>query len=197
MTDRREGGVHAAGAVTRDEALVEVKARIKNANLIKHVLAVEAVMRRLAVHFGEDPDMWGLAGILHDVDYEETKDDPSRHSLEGAKLLEEMGVDPCIVQAVRTHNEYHGIPRETLMDKALFCSDPLTGLIVASALIRPEKKLAAIDAEFVLKRFDEKSFARGANRDTIRACADLGLGLEEFVSMGVEAMQGISKGLGL
>lgn len=154
-------------------------------------------MRRLAVRFGEDPDTWGLAGILHDVDYEETKDDPSRHSLEGARLLEEMGVDPCIVRAVRAHNEYHGIPRETLMDKALFCSDPLTGLIVASALIHPEKKLAAIDAEFVLKRFDEKSFARGANRDTIRACSDLGLGLEEFMGMGVEAMQGTSKELGL
>ena len=183
--------------MTRDEAIEEVKARIKTKNLIKHVLAVEAVMRRLATHFNEDPDQWGLAGVLHDLDYEETKDDPALHSLIGAKVLEEMGVDPGIVQAVRSHNEYHGLPRETLMEKALYCSDPLTGLIVASALIHPDKKLASIDPAFVLKRFDEKAFARGANRETIKACAELGLELDDFVSMGLEAMQGIAGEIGL
>jgi putative nucleotidyltransferase with HDIG domain len=183
--------------MTRDEAIREVKARIKTKNLIKHVLAVEAVMRRLATHFGEDPDRWGLAGVLHDLDYEETKDDPARHSLVGAKVLEEMGIDSGIVQAVRSHNECHGLPRETLMEKALYCSDPLTGLIVASALIHPDKNLAGIDSAFVLKRFDEKAFAKGANRETIRACGELGLELDDFVSMGLEAMRGIAGEIGL
>ncbi|HHY38604.1 MAG TPA: HDIG domain-containing protein [Clostridia bacterium] len=183
--------------MTRDEALNLVRDRISNKNLIKHILAVEAVMRRLARHFGEDEDRWGLAGLLHDIDYEETKDDPRSHSMVGGDLIEQMGVESEIVQAVRAHNEIHGLPRETRMAKALYCSDPLTGLIVAAALISPEKKLENIDTKFVLNRFGEKSFARGANRNTIMACSDLGLTLEEFISLGLEAMKGIHDELGL
>ncbi|HEY3314938.1 MAG TPA: HD domain-containing protein [Bacillota bacterium] len=183
--------------MTRDEAYQLMLGKVQNQNLRKHILAVEAVMRRLAEHFGEDPDRWGLAGLLHDIDYESTKDDPDRHSMEGADMLAGMGVEPEIVEAVRTHNERHGIPRTTKMAKALFACDPLTGLIVAAALIRPEKKLAIVDAAFIMNRFGEKGFARGANRETIKHCSELDLLLDEFVGLGLEAMKGISGELGL
>lgn len=183
--------------MTRDEAIALLEQHIENPNLRKHILAVEAVMRRLARHFGEDEDRWGLAGILHDIDYEQTATDPDRHSLVGAQMLEGLGVEPEIVYAVKVHNDRHGLPRLSRLDKALHAADPLTGLIVAGALIRPEKKLAAVDTQFILNRFGEKSFARGANRETIRCCAELGLSLEEFIGLGLEAMQGIAGELGL
>jgi putative nucleotidyltransferase with HDIG domain len=183
--------------LTRDEALDLIKQNIKTKNLIKHVLAVEAVMRRLARYFGEDEDSWALAGLLHDIDYEETKDNPQVHSIKGADMIKELGLDDEIVEAVRAHNEVHGLPRETRIAKALYCADPLTGLIVASALISPEKKLEGIDTQFVVNRFGEKAFARGANRETIMACSDLGLEVEEFIGLGLEGMKEIHKDLGL
>jgi len=182
----------------RQQALDFMLENVANSNLRKHILAVEAVMRRLAERLGQDVERWGLAGLLHDIDYETTKDSPERHSLVGAKMLEEKGLDPEIVDAVRAHNDYHGLPRATLMAKALYAADPLTGLIVAAALISPAKKLAGIDTEFVLKRFGEKAFARGARREPmLGAKAELGLELEELVGLGLEAMQGISGELGL
>ncbi|WP_027364938.1 HD domain-containing protein [Desulfotruncus alcoholivorax] len=183
--------------MTRDEADQLLKQHMKNKNLIKHSLAVEACMRRLARRFGEDEEKWGLAGLLHDIDYDRTKDDPDRHSIEGARLLAEAGLPEDVVYAVKVHNEAHGFPRKSLMDKSLYCIDPLTGLIVAAALIKPEKKLAAIDVEFLLKKFGEKSFARGANREIIAACSEIGLSLEEFIALGLEAMQGIAGEMGL
>lgn len=181
----------------REEALALLKKNLKNKNLFSHSLAVEAVMRRLAAHFREDVEKWGLAGLLHDIDYDRTRDDPDRHSMEGAGMLEEAGLPADLVYAVRVHNDRHGLPRLSLMDSALFATDPMTGLIVAGALIRPEKKLAAVDVRFLVNRFSEKSFARGANRETIRACSELGLSLEEFLGLGLEAMQGIAGELGL
>lgn len=181
----------------REEALALLKKNLKNKNLFSHSLAVEAVMRRLAAHFREDVEKWGLAGLLHDIDYDRTRDDPDRHSMEGAGMLEEAGLPADLVYAVRVHNDRHGLPRLSLMDRALFATDPMTGLIVAGALIRPEKKLAAVDVQFLVNRFNEKSFARGANRETIRACSELGLSLEEFLGLGLEAMQGIAGELGL
>lgn len=183
--------------MTRQEALQLLGKYITNKNLLKHMLACEAVMARLAQHFNEDSQKWALAGLLHDIDYDETKDDLARHSLIGAEILSENGLDSEIIQAVKTHNAHHGIPRETLMDKALYATDPLTGLIVAGALIKPEKKLSAVDVGFLLNRFQEKGFARGANRQQIQACSDLGLSLEEFLSFGLAAMNGISGELGL
>ncbi len=180
------------------EALVkEVESRIVTKNLLKHILAVEAVMRALARRFGEDEDRWGAAGLLHDIDYEETKTDPDTHSLLSGKIAKDLGFDDEIVDAVKAHNERHGIPRTTNMSKALYSGDPLTGLIVAAALISPEKKLSAIDTAFVVHRMGEESFAKGANRDIIRACSELGLSLDEFVSIGLQAMQGIHDELGL
>lgn len=183
--------------MTRDELLAEVQRRIQTKNLFKHILAVEAVMRRLARRLAEDKERWGAAGLLHDIDYEETKGDARNHSLVSGKIAQELGFDEEIVDAVEAHNEAHNLPRKTMMAKALYSSDPLTGLIVAAALISPEKALGCIDTGFVIHRMGEKSFAKGANRDIIRSCSELGLSVEEFVSLGLEAMQGIHEELGL
>lgn len=183
--------------MTREEALELVKQNVKNKNLIKHMIAAEVVMAKLARRLGSDPGKWGLAGLLHDIDYDETAKDPQRHSILGAEMLEKAGVDPEIVYAVKVHNEAHGLPRISMMDKALYAVDPLTGLIVAAALIHPEKKLSAIDTQFVLNRFKESGFARGANREQIKACSELGLSLDEFVALGLEAMQEAADQLGL
>lgn len=184
--------------MNREQALREVKKRVKNRNLLKHMYAVEAVMRRLAKRLGGQEEQWALAGLLHDIDYEETAQDPAKHSLVGAEILSDLGVDPEIVWAVKVHNSAHGLERRSLLDSALHIADPLTGLIVAAALIHPEKKLAAIDTQFVLNRFGEKQFARGANREQIALCQEeLGMSLEEFVELGLEAMQAIAGDLGL
>lgn len=183
--------------MNREEALKLVKEKIKNENLIKHCLAAEACMRALANYFNEDEEKWGLAGLLHDIDYEETKNNPEKHSLLGAEMLEKMGLDKEITEAVKTHNEVHGIKPETRMAKALYSVDPLTGLIVAAALVLPSRKLSDLTVENVLNRFKEKAFARGANREIIKKCEDVGLGLEEFIKICLEAMQRISQELGL
>ena len=183
--------------MTRNEALQLMEKHLTNVNLRKHCLAVEVVMRGLAAHFGEDQELWGLTGLLHDIDYEETKDDPTRHSLVGAEMLERLGLSVEVTTAVKLHNDIHGFPRITLLDKALYATDPVTGLIVAGGLIRPEKKLAVVDVQFLIKRFNEKSFARGARREAILACGELDLSLEEFLGISLESMQSIAGELGL
>lgn len=184
--------------MNRDQALAEVKKRVKNRNLLKHMYAVEAVMRRLAQRLGGNEEQWAIAGLLHDIDYEETAQSPQRHSLVGAEILAELGLEEEIVYAVKVHNPAHGLDRNSMLDKALHIADPLTGLIVAAALIHPDKKLASIDPQFVLNRFGEKQFARGANREQISLCQEeLNLDLEEFIALGLEAMQQISGDLGL
>lgn len=183
--------------MNRENALKHVRSNIRNKNLLKHMYAAEAVMRGLAEKFGENKDKWGIAGLVHDIDYDTTADDLEKHSLVGGAMLEELGYDEDIVYAVKAHNKAHGLKRSSLIDKALFCTDPLTGLIVASALISPAKKLYAIDTQFVINRFHEKTFAKGANREQISACSDLGLTLEEFIGIGLESMRQINNILGL
>lgn len=184
--------------MTREDGFNLLKQNLQNQNLIKHCLAVEAIMKSLARYFGENEEKWGLAGLLHDIDYEKTKGDPSQHSLAGARLLEDLGIEEDICQAVKVHNEAHGIPPKTLLEKALFVTDPLTGLIVAATLVLPSKKIADLSTENILNRFKEKAFARGANREIIKKSEELlNLKLEEFVKVNLEAMQGIAKELGL
>jgi len=181
----------------REEALELMKDNIKQKNLQKHCLAVEAVMERLAEYFDRDKEKWKLSALLHDIDYEETADEPKKHSLIGADMLDEIGMEDDIVDAVRAHNGMHELPRETLMAKALYACDPLTGLIVASALIHPDKKLSALDTEFIMNRYGESSFAKGADRDVIASCEEMDLELEEFIGLSLEGMQNISDDLGL
>jgi putative nucleotidyltransferase with HDIG domain len=181
----------------RTEALKAVTDNVKNQNLIKHMLATESIMRALASKFGENADEWGLAGLLHDIDLEILAGDMKDHGKLSAQMAKKMGVKGTIAHAIICHNSAHGVACESLMDKALLCSDPLTGLITAGALIRPEKKLSAVQASSISKRFKEKSFAAGANREQIASCATLGLTLDEFISLGLSAMQSISSELGL
>jgi len=181
----------------RKEVLDSINENVENKNLVKHMLATEAIMRALARRLGEDEEEWGLTGLLHDIDVELTGGDMSSHSKLGADLAKELGASEAMAHAILCHNEAHGVPRETKLDKALFCVDPLTGLITAAALVRPDKKLAGLGAKSVIKRFKEKSFAAGANREQISLCSEIGLELGEFIELGLTAMQEISSDLGL
>lgn len=181
----------------RTEALTLIQQMVKNKNLIKHMLATEAIMQKVATFLKEDVKVWGLAGLVHDLDYDKTLKTPEQHAILGAQMLKEAGADPKIIQAVLAHGPSFSQERETPLDIALFAADPLSGFIVAAALIHPQKKLAALDTVFILKRFREKWFAKGANRDQIRACEKLGLTLEKFIELGLKAMQEISVELGL
>ena len=183
--------------MNREDALKSIQEKVKNVNLIKHMLATEAIMRALAKRFGEDEEVWGLTGLLHDIDVELTQERPSDHSRIGADLASELGASPEVCHAIMCHNWAHGLPAVTLMDKALICTDPLTGLITAGALVRPDKKLAGLTADSLMKRFGERRFAAGASREQIASCRDIGLTLDEFVALGLEAMQGIADDLGL
>lgn len=181
--------------MTRQEAYELVKPRFSNKNLFSHVLAVEAVMRELAAHFSQDVEMWGLVGLLHDLDYEETMKTPERHTLVTEEILKSCALPPEIIHAVKSHN--HLAPLDSMMDKALYAADPVTGLIVAATLMHPDRRLASINAEFVLRRFKEKGFARGANRDQIRSCENWGVSLDAFITIALSGMQKISGQLGL
>ena len=183
--------------MTREEALKSIKANIENGNSIKHMLATEAIMRALAKHLGEDEEEWGLTGLLHDIDMELTEGDMNTHSKLGADLANELGASEAMVHAILCHNEAHGIPRETKLDKALFCVDPLTGLITAAALVRPDRKLASLEAKSVIKKFKQKGFAAGANRQQIALCSEIEIEFGQFIELGLTAMQGIAADLGL
>lgn len=178
----------------REEALELLKTHLSNKNLINHCLACEAIMRRLARHFGQDEETWGLAGLLHDLDYDYTKDKPEEHGFRSVEILGDS-VSQEIKDAILAHCGKK-VP-ETLMEKALYAVDPTSGFIVAAALIRPEKKLAFVDVPFLLNRFKEKGFAKGANRDQMKSCENIGLTLEEFYSLALEAMKEISEQIGL
>jgi putative nucleotidyltransferase with HDIG domain len=183
--------------MNRQEAIEAIKANVDNGNLIKHMLATEAIMRALARELNEDEAEWGLAGLLHDIDVELTDGDMSSHSKLGADIARDLGASEGVASAILCHNETHGIAPETMMEKALFCADPLTGLITAAVLVRPDKKIAGLETRSVRKRFKEKGFAAGAKREQIARCADIGLELDEFIAIGVEAMKGIAPQLGL
>ena len=189
--------------MTREEAYTILTKYLTNKNLIKHCLAAEAAMRAIYrdIHptgSKEDEETWGITGLLHDADYEMSKGHPEKHGL----LLFEMekeSIPPDITHAIKAHNyEYTKVIPIAKMDWAIACCDQLTGLIVAAALVHPEKKLAPLTTEFILKRMNEKSFARGASREPILQCKDrLGIPLEKFVSTILTAMQGIHNDLEL
>ncbi len=179
----------------REEALKLVKSRLTNKNLVKHSLAVEACMNELAKHFGEEGEKWGLAGLLHDLDYEETVDDFARHGFVTTEILEPLGVDPEILYAIKAHPQH--VPAKSHMDTCLVAVDPATGLIIASALMHPSKNLTQVDMKFLLKRFKEKRFAAGANREQILFCQNVDLDKEQFLQICLEAMQKIADQLGL
>lgn len=184
--------------ITRAEALTLVRSRINNENLVNHSVAAEAVMRAVAARLGEDQEKWGLAGLLHDLDAE-TQPDLAIHTREAVTILQEKGVDPEIIEAIRLHNPaaWPGEHRSTRFHYALAAGETITGLIIAAALINLEKKLAAVKAKSVKKRYKEKAFARGADREIIAECEKAGIPLAEFCDLSLLAMQEIAGDIGL
>lgn len=184
--------------IDRDRAMRLLHEHLANPNMIKHCLASEAVMRRLARHFSEDEDLWGLTGLLHDLDAEATADDLTQHTHQTVAVLRREGVAEEIIEAIRMHNEAAHTDRRTeRFHHALAAGETITGLIIATALVYPDKKLASVKAKSVRKRIKEKAFAAGANRDIIKECELIGLPLADFCSLCLEAMQEIADELGL
>lgn len=183
--------------LSRPAALELIGQHLQNPNLIKHCLATEAVMRALALHFGEDPDKWGLAGLLHDLDAE-SQPDLHHHTRETEEVLTRLGVDPAIIEAIGMHNEKaRERQRNSTFEHALAAGETITGLIMATAMVYPDKKLASVKPKSVRKRIKEKAFAAGADRDIIRECETIGIPLDDFCALSLEAMQTISDDLGL
>lgn len=181
--------------MNREDALELVQKHLKNKNLVKHSLAVEACMKAVASRLNQDEEKWGLAGILHDLDYELTEKSPELHTTETIKILKELGIEPAIIQAIQAHAGQ--VPCQSEMDWAIFSIDPLTGLIIAATLMHPSKKLKEVDLGFLKRRYKEKSFARGARREDIEQSKNISLELDEFLSLCLKAMQEIDKDLGL
>jgi len=182
--------------ITREEAIRLIKKYVKNPNLIKHMIAVSAIMRSIAEHLEEDVALWEAVGLLHDIDYEMIGDNFDEHGLISAKLLLNILPDTAL-HAIKAHNSRTGIPEESKMDTALIASDSLSGLVVATALMMPDKRLATVKLRSLNKKFKDSSFARNINRDNIKRCNDLGLSLGEFFTFGLTSMQAVSDELNL
>jgi len=193
--------------ISREEALKFLEEKIENKNIIKHMLATEALMGAIfdalkvkgALDLSEAKDEWMMAGLLHDGDYLRGVP-PEKQGIQVTQWLKERGyqVPENVVQAMAAHNADTGVKPKSLMDWAIFCGDSLTGLIVATALVLPSKKLADVTPDMVLRRFKEKAFARGTRREDIKLCEEkLGLPLKEFVDICLSAMQRIASDLEL
>jgi len=166
--------------------------------LRRHCLASAAVLAALARRLGQDEETWAVAGMLHDLDYDQTAGDMARHGLVSAEMLAERGLPDEVIAAIKAHNaENLGLKRQTPLDYALTCGETVTGLVVATTLVYPDKKLSSVKPKSVTKRMKEKAFAASVNRDHIRLCEELSIPLNEFAALAVEAMGGIADELGL
>jgi putative nucleotidyltransferase with HDIG domain len=183
--------------LTRDEAISLVKKNVTKKNVVCHMLAVEAIMRSVARRFGEDENKWGLIGLLHDIDYEKTEATPEKHSLLAESILKGIVPDEFI-KCIKTHNfRYTGIKPETKMEKALIASDAISGLLIACALVMPSKKLEDVKAETVAKKFKDKDFARGADRERILVCEEIGISRDKFFEVSLSGLKSIAAEIGL
>lgn len=187
---------------TRSDALALMQEYTQSESLRKHMFSVETAMRAYAVHFGEDAERWALAGLMHDFDYERWPNadhlPDAEHPAEGVRLLHERGYPDDILRAIMGHATYCNVPRESLMAKTLFAVDELTGLITATALVRPSRSLYEVDARSVRKKMKDKGFARGVNRDdVINGAEALGVELDMHIQFVVDAMRANAEELGL
>ena len=185
----------------RDRAIELLNEHIKNRNLIKHNLAAGALLKALAFHFGKEDEAenWELAGLLHDLDWEKTEENPAVHTSLTSQILQENNFPPLVIEAIKRHNRAAGNPApETLLEKVLYYTEEITGLIVASALILPSKKLADLTVDSVLRRLKEKSFARGIDRELLKEVpGQINISVEELISIALKTMQAMSDELGL
>jgi len=187
---------------TRDETLTIMHEYTASESLRKHMLAVEAAMRAYARKFGEDEERWGTTGLIHDFDYERFPNNAhsatEEHPSEGVRILRGKGYPEDVLTAILGHAQYTNTPRESRMAKALFAVDELTGLVTATALVRPSKSVHEVDARSVRKKMKDKAFARGVNRDdVINGASELGVDLDEHIAFVIAAMQGCAAELGL
>ncbi len=187
---------------SRDASLALLEEFTASDSLRKHMLAVEAAMRAYAERFGEDPERWAAAGLMHDFDYERWPNDAhsptDEHPSAGVRILRERGYPEDVLQAILGHATYTGVARESLMARALFAVDELTGLITATALVKPSKSVHDVDVRSVRKKMKDKAFARGVNREDILIGAEaLGVALDEHIAFVIAAMQGVAERLGL
>ncbi len=182
--------------IQRSEALELVRKHVKNDKLVKHMLAVEAIMRALARRLGQNEEVWGLTGLLHDIDYELVGKDMSIHGLKSAEMLKGKLPEDAL-RAIRAHNELTGFKDDSPLAIALKAADQVSGLIVATALVMPNKKLEEVKVKSLMKKFKQKDFARRVRRDKILLCKKLGLTLEEFLELSLRALQEIHRELGL
>ncbi len=187
---------------SREETLAIMHEYTASDSLRKHMLSVEAGMRAYAEKFGEDPERWGTAGLIHDFDYERFPNNAhsatEEHPAEGVRILRGKGFPEDILEAILGHANYSGVPRESKMAKTLYAVDELTGLITATALVRPSKSVMEVEAKSVRKKMKDKAFARGVNRDdVIEGAADLGVDLDEHIDFVIRAMKGVAASLGL
>lgn len=186
--------------ISRQQALDLLYSKMQSQNLRRHCLAVEAAMRALGKHFGGDEEKWGIVGLLHDGDYEQTKTDPANHAKLMANWVRDLGeTDAELLTGIESHGWFHQdkLP-QTQMQWCLFCCDELTGLIVATALVMPNKKLSEVTVERVLEKFKTKSFAAGAKREDIALCEEkINLPLPKFVEIVLAGMQSVASDLGL
>jgi len=183
--------------MNRDEALQILQSHIKNRNIFRHMLAVEAIMRNLARLLEEDEDLWGLTGLIHDIDYEKTSENFKEHGVLAQRILGDK-VPKMVLRAILAHNyENTGVMPETMLDKALIAADAISGLIVACALVMPTKKVADVKLRTVKRKFKDKDFARGADRKRIVLCEEIGISREKFFEIALKAIQEVSEELGL
>jgi len=184
--------------LTREEALSLVKKNVAKRNFVYHMLAVEAIMKSVAKHFGEDDHLWGLTGLLHDIDYGKTENTPEKHALLAEEILKEYPLPNELVRAIKAHNyQYTHIKPESRMEKALIACDAISGLLVACALVMPSKKLADVNVETVIKKFKAKDFARGVDRERILFCEGIGIPREKFFEIALDGLKNISSEIGL
>ena len=184
--------------MTRDEALDLLQQYIKNEKMIYHCLSSEAVLRALAKKLGRDEKKWALAGLLHDIDVEVNNADPQTHSLKARELLADFDLDEDILDAISMHNEMAtGKSRETEFQHALAAGETITGLIYATALVYPDRKIAPVKPKSIVKRMKQKAFAASVNREIIMECEKIGIPLPEFAEISLDAMKEIGEEIGL
>jgi putative nucleotidyltransferase with HDIG domain len=170
---------------------------VSKRNVVYHMLAVEAIMRATAKHLGEDEDVWGMLGLLHDIDYEKTEATPEKHGLLAEEILSGK-VPKELVRGIKTHNSmYTGVKPETVLEKALIACDAISGLLVACALVMPSRKLADVKAETVAKKFKDKDFARGVERERIMICEEIGIPKESFFEIALAGLKVVVLNIGL
>jgi putative nucleotidyltransferase with HDIG domain len=184
--------------LTEKEALTLVKKNITKRNFLYHMIAVEAIMKSVAKHLGENETLWGLTGLLHDIDYEKTEDNPQKHALLAEEILNNRNIPKEVIRAIKANNyKYSKIKPESTMEKALIACDSISGLLVACALVMPSKKLEQVKVNTIAKKFKDKSFARGVQRDRVLFCEKIGIPRKTLYKIALNGLMPVSHKIGL